>query len=190
MTLRSGIIVFIIAMIGMSQIACFSVKREGKKGGGSHFEEFFLGENRYQYFIKPFIFSADEADLMLDLTFRYPQESETGTLNFTVITKKAQSKVTSLELNNNQHTTKLDDLNLVFTSRKNKNEFHARYSTDIQSKEAINLLSDSEWTLKLLYQKGSDLFHPPRSSRRILNQLQSGLYPRVSTSNDDSFFID
>ena len=190
MTLRSRIFVFLIATIGFSQTACFSVKPDTAKGGGKHFEEFFLGENRYQYFIKPFVFSKDGADLSLDITFRYPQKSDTGTLNFTLITNEAQSKVTGIELANNHHTVELDDLKLVYTSRESDNEFHARYSTDIQSDEVVQLLSDSDWTMKLIYQKGSDLFHPARRSQRILSQLQSGLYPRVSQSSDDSFFID
>jgi len=177
----------LIALISITLAACLPVKPQSNQSAGGDYEEFFLGSNSYQYFIKPLSFSANEADIKLDITFRYPDIRDTAAVNFTLITKKPQSRISKLQLSNHNHTSELTELEIIFTE--SESEYQARYTGGLVTEEIIQLLSDPNWTLSLTYREGGEKFKPTRRTQRVLSRLESGLYSRLSDS-EEHFFTD
>src|SRR5690606_7037547 len=85
----------VFCMLLLLLSSCFSVKPGTSRSARNLYQNFFIGEEGSQYFIKPIAFENDEKEkLQLDITFRYKDEvKDSATVNFSIVTKELNKTI-------------------------------------------------------------------------------------------------
>ncbi|TVR86684.1 MAG: hypothetical protein EA411_09805 [Saprospirales bacterium] len=172
---------FVSALIVLIS-ACHSIRHQGAQPAGGDYDQFFLGDNQFQYFIKPISFSSETSSLSLDITFRHPETGDTATVNFTVAGDEPQTKVKAIQIENGEQSIRSEDLEIIYQRSPSGGTYVMRYSSHFAPDEMIQQLGNPEWKVKVTFESDDQVFKAERRTRRVLNRLKSGLHSELKTS--------
>lgn len=81
--MNKGLLVMIIFCFLSS---CIGFKKNVNKGSKESYEDFFIGSNSFQYFIKPIRLNADKAYIEFDCTFKIIEDTPSDvTINYSIV---------------------------------------------------------------------------------------------------------
>jgi len=164
--------------------ACHSIRPQGAQPAGGDYEQFFLGDNQFQYFIKPISFSSESSSLSLDITFRHPESGDTATVNFTVAGDEPQTQVKAIQIENGEQTIGSETLEIIYQRSTSGGTHELRYSSQFASDEIIQHLGNPDWKVRVTFESDEQMFEGNRRTRRVLNRLQSGLHSELKASRE------
>ncbi|MFV0541845.1 MAG: hypothetical protein ACK5MZ_11550 [Aestuariibaculum sp.] len=162
-------------------VSCFSVKPGSTKTAKHLYEEFFVGEEGTQYFIKPLAFKGEDNNeyLEMDFTFRYKKvlkDTDSASINISLITQNITKTVDSLLIGNGKTTIKIKNLDFLFTDRK-KDLFLGRFNSKISLVDLDTLFKNSEWNLTLYNSNTSILkFSSESSTKKNVEKINYELF--------------
>lgn len=157
--------------------ACWSVKPTVNRTGKKLYEDFFVGEEGTQYFIKPLTFEgAGDAYLELDMTFRYKDQlRDSAILNISFFHPSIFKTIDSLDLVASDQRLTFNKLDFMFVERQ-KDLYKCRYTTNVALVELTDAFLASEWEWTLYLQGKAYQYQSPKRTRNALEALNYALF--------------
>jgi len=164
--------------------SCHTIRPQGAQPAGGDYDQFFLGDNQFQYFIKPISFASETSTLSLDITFRHPDTADSAIVNFTLKTDQQLSRARAIQLKNNKDTIQANKLNIIYQRSPSSGNYEVRYSSRFTPEEVIQQLGDPDWKVMVSFEGEEQEFEAERRTRRVLNRLKSRLYRELTSSSE------
>ncbi|MCW5885602.1 MAG: hypothetical protein KIT33_11590 [Candidatus Kapabacteria bacterium] len=106
--------------------SCGSMKPGSTSKAGKYYEDFYIGEGKNQYYIKPLEFKSHNHELKVDFTIRDFEFKEKGaSFNFSIYSDEMISRIDSLTIRTISGSHTISKIDRMFFEKKGKG-FHIR----------------------------------------------------------------
>lgn len=148
-----------------------------QKSAKTLYEEFFVGEEGTQYFIKPLVFISDNSEsIELDITFRYKNEiKDSAIINFSLYREDALKNIDSIKILNSKSLVLFENVSLLFIS-KEKDQIKYRFTTSCLFKDIYTFFSNPQWEINVFFNGQKSTYIPPKKTVKKINSLNNNIF--------------
>lgn len=164
-------------MITALFLSCLSIKPGGVRSSKTLYEEFFVGEDGTQYFIKPLDFNTESKELLkLDITFRYKNEiKDSARFNISLLGEDVIKKIDSVQIKNDSKVISLNNVSLIFVS-KEKKYINCRFLSTCPLDEVCEMFANSQWQIDIYYNGKQKCYTASKKTEKSIGLLQANIF--------------
>jgi len=161
-------------------ISCLSYKPQARKASTSKIvENFYLGSEGEQFFIKPLVFKNEEKEqCLVDFTIKFNnsiEEQDSAVVNFSLISPIIIKKLTSVAIYSDHQKINLDKITSLFNESKSKG-YVSRFSSKCSFTELNELFKDNNWKIAVTKNTTSSDFFPNKKAKKSIAKINNGVF--------------
>ncbi|WP_046757710.1 hypothetical protein [Kordia jejudonensis] len=173
----------ILALVAFSLQSCVGVRSGGSSGKISKYvEEFFVGDNVFQYFVKPLKYDTDnQVDAFVDATLRNKDKTtDSLTVNFTV-SLKTLDEIEQLVIKNSTDVVKISTIKTFFREPAEEEGFYDhRGSIQLPYSQYVDFLLNENHSIEIKTASERISIRPSKKALKAMNAVKNKFAVRIN----------